>query len=129
VEAEETGLVVASVEGSVAVNELLVGDDLSQTGVKSRATAHSAIPGAHKGLDDHEGDVVRVAPGDTLESNGSGNLVDNIITDTDLRTSVLKLGQLGVVEVGGLGEVGEGLAREINKLIVVDGTCLKNTTN
>lgn len=90
-----------------------------------RSIAHSLVVVTNDGLGDQGGEVVVVAPADTLNSDGNVGGGDGVVADADVRANKVGLG-LGLdigAGLGGLaGQVGEVLVGKLDELLVGDTT-------
>ncbi len=75
---------VAGVEGLEGDCETLFSAVLRQVGRVVRPPTHGAIPGAHKGVGDHERDIVRVGPTAALDGQCHMRVRHRVVTYADL---------------------------------------------
>lgn len=90
-----------------------------------RSIAHGLVVVANDGLGDQSGEVVRVVPADTLDSDGDVGSRDGVVADSDIGTDEvgLLLGQEVGTSLGARGrELLEVLVGKLNQLVVGNTT-------
>ena len=117
------GVAVASGEAHVAGSQVVLVDDAAELAALVRSVPESLVVVADDGLGDQGGEVVGVAPADTLDGNGDVGGRDGVVADPDVGADEvgLLLGQEVGAGLGGLGgQLGEVLVGHLNKLLVGD---------
>ena len=117
------GVAVAGGETHVAGSQVVLVDDAAELAALVRSVAESLVVVADDGLGDQGGEVVGVAPADTLDSNGDVGGRDGVVADPDVGADEvgLLLGQEVGASLRGLGrQLGKVLVGHLNKLLVGD---------
>ena len=88
VDAPQASVLVAGVEGLETVAEALLCAVVSQAGAVIGTTSHGPVPVANQGVGHHQGDVVRVSPATSLNSDGHMSQRHAVIPHSNVRASV-----------------------------------------
>jgi len=114
---------VASGEAHVAGGKVVLVNNAAELAALVGGVAESLVVVANDGLGDESGEVIRIAPAHTLNSDSNVGSGDGVVTDSDVGPD--KIGLLLGEEVGlGVGapggETGEVLVGHIDELVVGD---------
>lgn len=114
---------VARREAHEAVRDVVVVDERGELAAGVGRVAHGLVVVADDGLGDESGEVVGVAPADTLNGEGDVDGGHGVVTDTDIGADevglLLRL-EAGVVLGALLGELGEVLLGKVDEPLVGD---------
>jgi hypothetical protein len=119
---------VAGGEAHEAVGEGVLRDKVAELAAKVVGGTHGTVPVTDNGLCNERGEVVGVAPANTLNSNGNVGGAHGVVTEADLGTDEVGLclllgsGRLSRVVLGLGGKVGEVLLGEVDQLLVGNAT-------
>lgn len=120
---DSPGVAVASGEAHEAVGKAVLVDESAELAAGVGGVAKSLVVVANNGLGDKSGEVVIIAPADTLNSNADVGGRDGVVADSDVGTDEIGplLGKEVGASLGGLGgEAGEVLLGHLNELLVGD---------
>mmetsp|Transcript_1709 Transcript_1709/g.3751 ORF Transcript_1709/g.3751 Transcript_1709/m.3751 type:complete len:328 (-) Transcript_1709:478-1461(-) len=123
VDAEEASVLVARVEGSDGMGELVLGNFLAHFGGGVLAKAGGTVVGAEHGLHNHEGEGILGRPGGTLE--GEGNVGGVVGIEADANIGAREDGRIvGCIDgtSGGGGKAAKVFTGKVAELTVINGT-------
>jgi len=116
---------VARGEAHEASSKVVLVNEGAELAALMGSVTKSLVVVANDGLGDESGEVVRVVPANTLNSNGDVGGGKGVVTDADVRADEvgLLLGQeRSVGDGGGGGKTGKVLVGHLNELLVGNAT-------